>query len=532
MRIMMKKKLLFVIVQLIFMALVFSCAEGKPERHTEQDAGTSYHRTARKMMVEGAPLDSVIAMELKAVEEVRRGSSAEDNVDVLQEMGYLYCRAGRYDLGADFLLEAVDSINRRTPEEIDSASAVYLFGNLANLYTRMRMTENALEANSRALAYNEGRPDVFAYDLWRMRATTFQHAGMSDSVLACYDRALTLAGKNEKQLAWGMLERLEFLLSRRGEFPDAEIMQAIREVESGDYARVGAGRSSTGIIMGDGRIVSGDIDGGIKLMEEALEEIRERKDPEMLQYAEKHLLHAYAKGGYSGKLARMFPEYDALCDTLMSREKINSVMTSEFRFRTREKDLETRMWKEREATARKIIVLQWLAIILAVLLASFSMITILRKLRHSRKSREIMHQRLLAMLGQQKEVNATIETLNRRIEELNAEIESRDDTANIRQLMAEMPSCLLSDTQESMFRRYFSQIYPRFIPDLRHEFPSLTDNDELIAMFIYMKHSSEEISLSLGISKQSVNKARYRLRKKFDLDKETDLDTFLTSRKG
>ena len=51
-------------------------------------------------------------------------------------------------------------------------------------------------------------------------------------------------------------------------------------------------------------------------------------------------------------------------------------------------------------------------------------------------------------------------------------------------------------------------------------------------MLIYMKYRSEEIALSLGISKQSVNSARYRLRKKLDLPKETDLDAFLTSRKG
>lgn len=41
-----------------------------------------------------------------------------------------------------------------------------------------------------------------------------------------------------------------------------------------------------------------------------------------------------------------------------------------------------------------------------------------------------------------------------------------------------------------------------------------------------------EIALNLGISRQSVNTARYRLRKKLGLDKETDLDMFMTNRKG
>ena len=94
-----------------------------------------------------------------------------------------------------------------------------------------------------------------------------------------------------------------------------------------------------------------------------------------------------------------------------------------------------------------------------------------------------------------------------------------------------MPSSLLSDKQEALFRRYFSQIYPRFIPALRRDYPLITANDELISMLIFMDYSSEEIALSLGISKQSVNSARYRLRKKLNLDRETDLNSFLSSRK-
>ena len=92
-----------------------------------------------------------------------------------------------------------------------------------------------------------------------------------------------------------------------------------------------------------------------------------------------------------------------------------------------------------------------------------------------------------------------------------------------------MPSSLLSDSQEAEFRRGFSQIYPRFIPQLHRDYPAVTSNDELIAMLIYMKYSTEEIALSLGIGRRGVNSARYRLRKKLNLDKETDLDTFLRS---
>ena len=46
-------------------------------------------------------------------------------------------------------------------------------------------------------------------------------------------------------------------------------------------------------------------------------------------------------------------------------------------------------------------------------------------------------------------------------------------------------------------------------------------------MLIYRGSSSEEIAFALGISRESVNKARYRIRKKLNLSKETTLDDWV-----
>lgn len=49
-------------------------------------------------------------------------------------------------------------------------------------------------------------------------------------------------------------------------------------------------------------------------------------------------------------------------------------------------------------------------------------------------------------------------------------------------------------------------------------------------MLILLNMSTDEIAMSLGISRPSVNSARYRIRKRLHLDKDTDLDTFIKSR--
>ena len=48
-------------------------------------------------------------------------------------------------------------------------------------------------------------------------------------------------------------------------------------------------------------------------------------------------------------------------------------------------------------------------------------------------------------------------------------------------------------------------------------------------MLIYMKQSNEEIALCLGITRMSVNTARYRIRTRLGLPKDVDLDEFIAS---
>ena len=520
----MKNLLLVLIIPL----LLLSCGGNAPASADASASDSSFHIRAKALMNDRASFDSILAMQERAVDELRRGRSTVNPVDVLQQMGYFYCRVGRYDLGADFLLEAVDSLDQHEPQGDERETAARLFGNLANLYSRMNMFDEALDANARALTYSRGIPDIIAGNLWRMRSNIFDAMNApADSVLHCYDMALTKIEGNPRLALTIAAERGNYIIMRSDSFPRDEVRRTLHMMENTDFSP-SPFHIATYVSIGQGRLLFGDTATAISLFEKALDASRSRQDIEMIQYAEKYLLTAYAKAGRCRELAALFPEYDALCDTLLDHEKINSVTASEFRFRTKKKDLEAQMWKERSADALKIIVLQWLA----VALASILIFRILRKLSHARRSREEMHRRLLAMLERQKEVNATIETLNANIAELNGEIENRHASESINSLLAAMPSSLLSDSQEAEFRRGFSQIYPRFIPQLHRDYPAVTPNDELIAMLIYMKYSTDEIALSLGIGGQSVNSARYRLRKKLNLDKETDLDTFLRSRKG
>lgn len=64
---------------------------------------------------------------------------------------------------------------------------------------------------------------------------------------------------------------------------------------------------------------------------------------------------------------------------------------------------------------------------------------------------------------------------------------------------------------------------PCFLLSLRRPTPDLTGNDELVCMFIVLDRNTDEIALTLGVSRNTVNATRYRLRKKLGLEKDKRL---------
>lgn len=66
-----------------------------------------------------------------------------------------------------------------------------------------------------------------------------------------------------------------------------------------------------------------------------------------------------------------------------------------------------------------------------------------------------------------------------------------------------------------------------FISRLKQEFPKLTSNDLRICSLLRQNFSTKEVAYHLGIGSDSANKARYRIRKKFNLSRNVDLIQFI-----
>lgn len=86
-----------------------------------------------------------------------------------------------------------------------------------------------------------------------------------------------------------------------------------------------------------------------------------------------------------------------------------------------------------------------------------------------------------------------------------------------------------SETQVLAFFSSFNNAYPGFVQTINAIIHGLTPNEVRLCILIRLNISSKEIARLINITPESVNKARYRLRKKIGLTRQKDLYQFLLS---
>jgi DNA-binding NarL/FixJ family response regulator len=88
-------------------------------------------------------------------------------------------------------------------------------------------------------------------------------------------------------------------------------------------------------------------------------------------------------------------------------------------------------------------------------------------------------------------------------------------------------SGISDDGDRSKAEEKFLQLRPGFFARLKEINPDLTENDLRLCTYISIGMRAKEIAQQLSVTPDSVNTARYRLRKKLNLKSDEKLDDFL-----
>jgi hypothetical protein len=102
-------------------------------------------------------------------------------------------------------------------------------------------------------------------------------------------------------------------------------------------------------------------------------------------------------------------------------------------------------------------------------------------------------------------------------------------TRKLHNLHQNIQNNIREDDNWEKFEENFNLVYDNYMRKIRERFPDLKTNDRKLCAYLRMGLSSKEMASLLNTSVRSIETARYRLRKKLELDHDNNLTDFIQS---
>lgn len=448
--------------------------------------------------------------QMRAVQAMRHGGHWR-SAEVLAQAAMLSCTLGNYPLGMNYLNEAYDTIEANGHPQREM---VLYLGNKANLYSNVEMYDSALSANMEALKAAQSN-DFLLTDVLNFRAFIFSDRGDTDSAFFYLDSAERVVNRLATPSA-GIIRR--YLRGRRAVLtvksdsnPDAlrRAVADLTECEAHNFTLW-----EERFMLANARWLLGD-KGGLAQMASLRDSIAKYKEPALLLTANRHLINAYRDEGRLGDASRLYSETFALVDTLDLRHARYQSIASDLQHRVNTHQRENHLLKDAISKERERVFWLTMACVFGAALLVWSGIYLLLSHRLHNRRRAIDSHQITSLIENQK-------MLNRRLEEMQATGANTKD-------WSELTPSSMSAEDTARFRHSFSALYPDFLSHLRARCAGLTPGDENLCMLIRIGQSTDDIALALGISRASVNSARYRIRKKLGMGKDESLDNLINT---
>ena len=115
------------------------------------------------------------------------------------------------------------------------------------------------------------------------------------------------------------------------------------------------------------------------------------------------------------------------------------------------------------------------------------------------------------------------------IEKLEMQAKGREATIEQQTIISELSQkTILTEEEWTVFKSLFEKIYPGFFINLVSKFPDITLAEQRMAALTRLHLSTKQIASMLGISVDSVHKSRQRLRQRFQVTTETNLEDLVS----
>ena len=111
--------------------------------------------------------------------------------------------------------------------------------------------------------------------------------------------------------------------------------------------------------------------------------------------------------------------------------------------------------------------------------------------------------------------------------ELGDQSNAAKNQRRLQKIQSDIRENIDHDDDWQKFEHNFDSVYENYLKRLKKDFPKLTVSDMRLCAYLKMDLSSKDMASMMNMSVRSVEQARYRLRQKLGLDRDTNLSEFL-----
>lgn len=474
--------------------------------------------------------DSALISYKRAYDYYRRIDDEEGIAIVLSNTGIIYYEQGTYDKALKSYTQALAIAERR--RDIFTLASVHT--NIGIIYSALGNYRKALYHYQQSVQLESGDGDNSGMaKSYTNIGVCFYNLGKRDSSLVYHQRAMRLYESvgEQKGIAHSLLnigsiyqEKRDYTAANayftRGLALKRELSDAMGETIALTY-------------LGRLRVAEGKTQEAITCLDSAY--IKAYRIHALFYQVETSLLLAqlHEQAGHEREAMSYYKIYTAANDSLLRGKSSNLLMNLQIGLATGEKQrrihqLETQVT---HGTSRLTLLLTCGG---ALFLAAGWIVMRLRR-RHRKETQNLEQEladnqtALMDHIRHLLDKNVLLESLNEQLQEeqQNASTIPDDEEQRVATLNQLTGARIVTDDDWEAFKQLFTRVYPQFMIRMKERYAGITQAELRLAALIVLQLSTREIAAMLGISSESVKKARQRLRKKMELTAEQDLDRFL-----
>ncbi len=279
--------------------------------------------------------------------------------------------------------------------------------------------------------------------------------------------------------------------------------------------------------LADALRLLGRYDPALKLLRQCIRINEENNLLENLRINYANISAVYDSLGDYRATNEFLVKYFSLTDSLIGAETQRKIAELEIKYESQQKELELEKSKSALLASQRDVALRTGVIFFVLLLAAFG---IRRWQMQSKRAKKQLSER-------QKDLADLTQLLlekNTRLLALEEQASQRLAAPKSATLPEDFETGLfnhsiLTDADWSAFKSYFEKAHPAYLLRLRQAFPTITDAEERLFLFIKLNLGTKEAANLLGISVNSVKRNRNRLRHRLGLAEEVELEEFIRS---